>query len=189
MRGKKKRRKVILSIIIILIVLLAAMISGGVALPKHYYGDKTEILKSAAAQTEKALIVYQPSLTSASHDIAYAIAGGLNASGYEVTVSYPGEHLSTDISAYSIIVFGSPNYGGSVAVPLTEYVKQIDDFTGKKVILFSTFGLDGSIKSELDKLEALLHGIEPYATVKYRFNEDETNNAAAYQLGVDAAGT
>lgn len=179
--------KIILIVIIVLIILVAALVTGGMALVKHYYGDRTEILKSASMQAKMALVVYQPSLTPASHDVAYSIATGLNDSGYEVTVSNPGKHLSADISKYSIIVFGSPNYGSSVAEPLTEYVKQIDDFTGKRVILFSTSGAT-VIMPELEKLAGLLHGTKPYSMVKYQFNESGKYKAAAYQLGVEAAG-
>ena len=190
--NKKKGRKAMWIAILVpvgIIALIAGSVGAGFSIMKHEYGARPEMLMSTLDNPERALVVYQPSVTSASSDVAHAIAKGLNDAGYEVTLNTPGMHLSTDISGYSIVVFGSPNYGGSLAVPLTEYVKQIDDFTGKKVILFSTFGLDGSIKPELDKLAALLYGIEPYATVKYRFNEEETNNAAAYQLGVDVAGT
>lgn len=170
-----------------IVILLGALVAGGFALMKHDYGDRTEILKSLPETSNRALVVYQPSVTPASSDVAHAIAKGLNDSGFEVLLSTPGKHLSTDMSDYSVIVLGSPNYGGSVAEPLTNYVKQISDFTGKKVILYSTSG-GVEIMSELEKLKELLHGAEPYKLVKFQFNETEKNKAAAYQLGVDAAG-
>ncbi len=178
--------KTILIVVVLLIILIAVLVVGGFTIMKHDYGDRTEVLKSTSTQPRKALVVYQPSLTSASHDVAYAIAGGLHDSGYEVTISNPGTHLSTDISQYPIVVFGSPNYGSSVADLLTEYVKQIADFSGKRVVLFSTSGAIG-IMPELEKLAALLHGVQPYAMVKFKFTDEEKNKTAAYQLGVDAA--
>ncbi len=188
MKTHKKGRALKITLITIasLVILIAAMVGGGMAVMKHEYGDRTEVLKSTSAQTEKALVVYQPSLTEASHDVAYSIARGLNDSGYEVTITNPGKHLSTDISKYGIIVFGSPNYGGSVAEPLSEYIRRIDDFTGKRVILFSTSG-GTDIMPELEKTAALLHGTKPYSMVKYPFTEGEKNKAAAYQTGVEAA--
>lgn len=185
-RGKRRGLKVTLIVLATLVVLIVLMVAGGMALMKHAYDDRTEILNSALAQPQKALVVYQPSLTTASHDVAYSIARGLNDAGYEVTISNPGEHLSTDISKYTVVVFGSPNYGGSVAEPLSEYIKQISEFTGKRVILFSTSGAAVNMP-ELEKLAALLHGTKPYSMAKYPFNEGQKNKAAAYQLGVEAA--
>jgi flavorubredoxin len=185
-RSKRKGLKVILTVVIVLIVLIVAAVAGGMILMKYDYGDRTEILVSSLPSPDRALVVYQPSLTAASHDVAYAIARGLNDFGYAVTVTNPGRHLPADITAYSIVVLGSPNYGSSVADALTEYVSKIDDFSGKRVILYSTSGAV-TVMPELEKLRLLLHGEEPYAMVKFQFRESEKNEAEAYQLGLNAA--
>ena len=177
----------VLIVIVSIVVLIGTSVTGGLALMKHEYGDRTETLKSALATPKKALIVYQPSVTSASSDVAHAIAKGLNDAGYEVTLNTPGKHLSADISVYSIVVFGSPNYGGSPCEALLNYMKQIEDFTGKRILLFSTSG-SAEGRLEFDKLEALLHGMKPYRTIKLAAGETEKNKATAYQLGADAAG-
>lgn len=167
-------------------VLLGASIAGGFALMKHEYSDRTQILKSESASAMKALVVYQPSITSASSDVAHAIAEGLNHAGFEVTLNTPGKHLSADISGYSVIVFGSPNYGGSPCEPLMDYMKRLEGLTDKRVLLFSTSG-SAEGRLEFDKLETLLHGIKPYKIAKYQASEGEQNKVAAYQLGIEAA--
>jgi flavorubredoxin len=185
----RTRKKVLIAMIITvsLITIIGALVAGAFALMKHDYGDRTEILEASSEMTKKALVVYQPSITSASSDVAHAIAAGLNDSGFEVKLSNPGKHLSADISAYSIIVFGMPNYGGSVVEPLSDYIQSIDDFSDKRIILFSTSGGISNML-EIEKLAALLGGAEPYKAVKYKSSEGEKNISAAYQLGVEAAG-
>jgi flavorubredoxin len=145
------------------------------------------VLLSTSEKPVMALVVYQPSVTSASSDVAHAIARGLNDAGCEVTLNTPGEHLSADISGYSIVVFGSPNYASSPGVPLLDYLKRIKDFTGKKVILFSTAG-SAEGRLDLEKMEALLQGVEPYDTIKLAAGETEANKETAYQFGVDLVG-
>ncbi len=170
-----------------IIALLAGSVGAGFSIMKYEYDAKPEVLKSTLDNPERALVVYQPSVTSASSDVAHAIAKGLNDAGYEVALNTPGKHLSADISGYSIVVFGSPNYGGSPGEALLNYMKQVKDFTDKRVLLFSTSG-SAEGRLEFDKLEALLHGMKPYKTIKLAAGETEKNKATAYQLGVDAAG-
>ena len=186
-RKGKKAMWIAILVPVGMIVLIACSVIAGFSIMKHEYGDRREVLKAASDNSEKALVVYQPSVTSASSDVAHAIAKGLNDGGCEVTLNTPGKHLSADISSFSVVVFGSPNYGGSPGGPLLDYMKQISDFSGKRVLLFSTSGsADGRL--EFDKLEALLHGIQPYETIKLKANETEKNKEKAYRLGVAAAG-
>lgn len=170
-----------------IIVLIASSVGVGFSIMKHEYGDRREVLMSKSDNLEKALIVYQPSLTPASSDVAHAIAKGLNDAGYEVTLNTPGKHLSADISDYAIVVFGSPNYGGSPGEPLLNYMKRIESFTGKRAILFSTSG-SAEGRLEFDKMEALLHGVKPYKTIKFAANETEKNKTTAYKFGVGCGG-
>lgn len=188
--NKRKGRKAMWIAILVpvgLIVLIVGSVGVGFSIMKHEYGARPEVLKSASNNSEKALVVYQPSITTASSDVAHAIANGLNDDGYEVTLNTPGKHLSVDISRYSLVVFGSPNYGGSPGEPLLDYMKRIGDFTGKRVLLFSTSG-SAEGRLEFIKMEALLHGTNPYKTIKLAVGETEKNKAAAYQFGLSGAG-
>lgn len=64
--------------------------------------------------------------------------------GRTITLNTPGKHLSSDISGYSIVVFGSPNYGGSPGEALLNYMKRIEDFTGSG---YSSFLRPGAPKA------------------------------------------
>lgn len=170
-----------------IIVLIVASVRVGFSIMKHEYDARPEVLLSTGEPHKKALVVYQPSVTEASSDVAHAIAQGINGAGYEVTLNTPGRHLTDDISDYSIIVFGSPNYGGSPGEPLLNYMKRIEDFSGKRICLFSTSG-SAEGRLEFEKMEALLQGIKPYNTIKLAASDAEANIVTAYQFGQDAAG-
>jgi flavodoxin len=184
---EKKAMWIAILVLVMTIALIAGSVGVGFSIMKHQYGERLEVLRSASDNPVKALVVYQPSMTSASSDVAHAIAKGLNDAGCEVTLNTPGEHLSADISGYSIVVFGSPNYGGSPGEPLLDYMKRIEGLTGKKVLLFSTSGSSEG-RLEFDKMELLLHGMKPYKTIKLVAGETEVNKVTAYQLGGDAVG-
>lgn len=185
-RNRRKRFQTVLIVITGFVLLLVVSVAAGLSLVKHVYSDRNEVMKSIVANPQRALIIYQPSVTSAASDVAHAIAKGLNDAGCEVTLNAPCKNLSADISGYSIVVFGSPNYGGSPGHALLDYLNQIEDFSGKRILLFSTSG-NPEGRLEFDKMEAALHGSEPYKMFKLAAGEIEKNIAYAYQLGVDAA--
>ncbi len=171
--------------ILSIVVLVSAAIVTGFSIMNHQYDPKLEMLETENEDSLKALVIYQPSITSASSDVAHAIAEGLNDSGYQVTLNTPGDHLSSDISEYSLVVFGSPNYGGSPAQALLSYLSRIEDFSETNIFLFSTSGsADGRL--EFDKIEALLQGILPIQTIKLQASNRENIDELAYQFGVDA---
>jgi hypothetical protein len=65
-------------------------------------------------------------------------------------------------------------------------MKKVGNYTGKRVILFSTSGVaEGRLEHE--NMMALLGGVTPYAVVKFVFTKTESNKAIAYQLGLDVA--
>lgn len=143
------------------------------------YGDHKEILNSDTGSSKKALVVYQPSRGKVTTEIAEKIAKGINDSGYEVTVNYPGEHLPKDISQYSIVVFGSPVYVGETSSTLAEYMNSIKDLSKQKILLFVTGGQLSN--GEVDKLEEQLGNVK--ATEKIGFKNGSSDDNAAYEAG------
>jgi flavodoxin len=156
----KKGVKILIIIGIVIVVLAAAFMITVKVLIDHNNkpaGTEKETL-SASGNSGKALVVYQPSKgTGITKNMAMQIAKGINSKGYEVTLSYPGKHLSMDISQYSIVVFGSPIYVGKASSVLKDYIKSIPDFTGKKVILFTSGSNDNS--KELNEIGSLLKNV------------------------------
>lgn len=131
----------------------------------------------------RALVVYYPSQTS--EEVALQMAKGIHDAGYDVIVDQPGPDLSTDLTPYNIVVLGSPVERFQVESDLINYVKRVGDFSGKKVILFSTGGL--GIKKELHSLEKLLGGVVPAVKVKFRIMKKESNGKQAYEIGNQVA--
>lgn len=113
-------------IVIGIFVLLSGITIGGMAFVissnNTYKGDTVNTMAGKDITSGKALLVYQPSARNTSAGIADQIARGLIDAGYEVTVSYPGKHMSPDVKDYSVIVFGSPVYMGIISDVLTDYM-------------------------------------------------------------------
>lgn len=175
-----------LIVIAAIVITIVAAVNWFMAMAKREYNDCTQIMAAETTNAEKALIVYQPGLTSAPADAATAIGKGLNDSGFEVTLTNPRQDLSADISDYAVVVLGMPNYGSSVPEALSNYLGRIDSFAGKRIIIFST---SGGIETqyELDKLSEMLKGETPFSSAKYQFKDKETIMKEGYQLGKEAA--
>lgn len=188
----KKLFKVLLIIVLVLLGLGVAFRFG----VEQYYRwvikanviehkDSEEVLKSTNANAKKALVIYQPSRTDKVKVLAYEIAKGINEQGYEVTLNYPGKFLPTDISEYSIIVFGTPVYETHPSSVLLDYMRSIKDCSEQKVILFAS----GYLKDtpELNTMKAALKGATPFAAIKYQQSSKEQNIKDAYELGKKVA--
>lgn len=149
-------------------------------LPK---GNHEEVLKSNRQPLGKALIIYQPSISDISSRMAHQIAKGLNDSGYEVTINYPGEKLTYDISNYQIVIFGSGAYWSHSSKALIDYMKSIKDYSLEKVVLYST-GIALDSPDEFDAMEETLNDVKPYKVFKFDANlKKEENEKTAYELG------
>lgn len=144
-------------------------------------GNKTIIIKTNSIAHSKALIVYQPSLMSDStKNAAYELARGLNGKGYEVTIAYPGKYLSTDLSSYKVVIFGSPVYIGQTSSVLNDYIKNIKNLKDQKILLFVTGGADDS--AQLNSLENLFTKAEAPMKISFKHN-DKDNKTKAFNLG------
>ena len=138
--GGKIMVKVVTGFVIIIIITIIIAVNWAIKMSKAEHGDNPIILQSKEINPKKALVIYQPSLTKASYIVAHSIAQGLNDSGLEATINYPGKHLSSDVSHYSVIAFGGPVYGGSVPKALIDYIERIEGFSNQRIVLFSTAG-------------------------------------------------
>jgi flavodoxin len=168
--------------VVLLIVGMMAVMFFLTSSNNAYKGEYTNVLKSTAPSAKKALVVYQPSRSKEFAKIADQLAKGLNESGYEVTVSYPGKHLSADVKDYSVLAFGSPIYMGKPSTALTDYMKQIKDFSNKRVIAFSIGSLESTTEFEIFKTN--LSGGEIYKQIKF-IAKDKSDEEKAYKLGLE----
>ena len=146
-------------------------------------GNKTVILNTNSAPHSKVLIVYQPSLmTDSTKNIAYDLAKGLNSKGYDVTIAYPGKYLSTDLSSYKVVVFGSPVYIGQTSSVLNDYIKSVKNLKDQRILLFVTGGADDS--EQLNSLEKLFTNTESPMKMSFKYN-DKDNKTKAFNLGAE----
>lgn len=144
-------------------------------------GSNVEVLSSSRQSPKKALIIYQPGISDISSKTAHQIARGLNDGGYEVTLNYPGNHLSADVTRYSLLIFGSPVYSGQPSKALTDYMSKIKVSPSCRIVLYSTGGF--KFYMELDTMEKSLNRIKVYKKIKFITSTKKENDAIAYGLG------
>ncbi len=179
----KIMKRVLISLIVLL-VLVMLLFSWFVKGNSKDYGENSKVLKSDKVSNKKALVVYQPSKSKLTKKIAEQIAQGIKDEGYEVTLNYPGKHMTEDISQYSIIVFGSPVYVGGTSSTLDNYMKSIKYFSNKKILLFVTGAqLENN---ELNKMEKNLGKVK--ATEKVGFKNGMDDESKGYEIGKKFAG-
>lgn len=143
------------------------------------YGNNEKVLKSNKVNAKKALVVYQPSRSKLTDGIAESIAKAINEEGYEVTINYPGKHMTTDVSQYSIVVLGSPVYVGQTSSTLSDYMKSIKCSPDQKIMLFVTGAQLNN--GELDKMEKQLGGGK--VAEKAGFKNGTKDVSKAYEEG------
>lgn len=175
---------IVIGILFLLIVIFVAVMAFIVSSNSRDKGEYSKVLAGPDSSAPKALIVYQPTISGTGRTIAEQLAAGLNTAGYEVTITYPSAKLPADISAYSIVTFGSSVYAGQPSSVLTKYMNRINDYSGKKVALYSIGSADNT--PELDVLEACVKGADEIT--KTKFKTGVKNNAEiALQFGTGLA--
>ncbi|HEY8392529.1 MAG TPA: hypothetical protein VIL83_07370 [Capillibacterium sp.] len=166
----------------VLMLLLAGVVSAA-GKPK---GNKEQVLPGKGDKPKKALIIYQPALTKVTTRRAQELAAGLNAGGFEVTLNHPGKHLTTDLSGYDLVIFGSPTYAGQLTKALRDYLAEAAPVLAKaagetpRIVIFATGGLEET--EEFDRLAGLLTGLNVVKKVKFT-----PKGPDAYNLGLELA--
>lgn len=182
-----KKKSILFKVIKVILVSFVIFMIGAISLFKWIDATNTkvhaskEIKLTSAASDKKALIIYQPARTNITKDIAMAIGDTLNKSGYEVTINYPSEEISKDLSDYKVIVFGTPIYFDKYSVVLEKYMKSIKDYTGKKVMVFGTGGIKEKTKAISD-LEAIVSSASKVKSLKLIKGETSVATAGIAEL-------
>lgn len=174
-------KKVVIGIVILVVAAIVAIVVAMGLVNKQKVSNE-KVLPSKNTSIKKALIIFQPSMSDVTSLMANSIAKGLNDGGYEVTLNYPGKGLSSDISQYSVVVFGSPVYAGKPLTIVTDYISRIKDFSDKRIVLFST-GADALNQGELETMEKSISGIKAYKKIKFISSSKEKSKNNAYNLG------
>lgn len=181
---KKKRLKKAALVIVVTIVIIGLGSFAGIQYVTSAGNVKhksNETILPSQGSSLSAFVIYQPGRSEFAKDIANNLAKGLNDSGYEVTINYPGEFLPSDLGDYDIIALGTTVYNGNFSPVLGDYISGIKNIDNSKVLIYST-GMMTDNTSELDGLSKLLYRKADYLE-KFYSNEQETEVKRAYEFG------
>ncbi len=135
---EKKWKKMVLTSSII-IILIAASVSVFV-LYKANSDFVSEINVLNPNGSESTLILYHPGVSSVTEDAVYAFGEGLVENGWRVEVTTASDQAPTDLSKYSLLVLGSPVYGGSPSASIKRHLERIGDLQEIETVLVITSG-------------------------------------------------
>jgi flavodoxin len=170
---------IFVGVIVVVAVILMILVKVMVGENNKDKGEYRKVLSAEVADAPKALVVYQPTVGDSGKTIAERIAAGLNENGYEVTLAYPSEKLSSDISAYDIVVLGSGVYAGKSSKALRDYVSSVDSFSGKTIFLYSVGSME--TMEELDEFGAEIEGSNGLITFKFQSTDKDAGDKAYAQ--------
>jgi menaquinone-dependent protoporphyrinogen IX oxidase len=147
----RKMLKVIL--IIIAVIVVATLIGIGLCFSDvaAYTATGSKTLSPSGSSVGKAIVVYDPGLSGASHSIAEKIAGDLKAKGYTVNLAGIKSRAAANTSGYSVIVVGGPIYGGKPTGSVNGFLSKLNPVQGTKVGVFGS----GSFSVSSDKVVLL----------------------------------
>lgn len=169
--------------------LFMLLMVGVISVVNRPRGAKEEVIPGKEGISKKALIIYQPGISKFTTKMARQLAKGINAGGYEVVLNHPGNHLTTDLSEYALVVFGSPVYAGQISSTLSKYMERVSlEMAGvstTRIVLFSTGSLEQT--EEIDRITETLNRLKVVKKVKFMTGAKEENDKIAYDLGMELA--
>ena len=164
---------VVAAVALVGISLRVAFMRGPGALSVHR-DDSRQVLSCNADNARKALIVYQPVGNGRTNAVADKMGETVRGKGYDVEMNVPGDFLPKDLSAYSLVAFGSPVYAGQVSTVLTDYMKSVKGLPKDRVVIFSVGGVVDE-GPELSALKQALNGVEPGLAIKFNVGKEDSN--------------
>ena len=128
---------------IIALVLLAVLITLGILSAYAIYKMNTDVVSDITVLNPNGtkgtvLVVYHPGISDFQTRVTNAFANGLVSNGYRVEVTTASGQAPTDLSKYSLLVLGSPTYGGSPSQPFSRYLSSLGDLKGKPTAVICT---------------------------------------------------
>jgi len=111
--------------------------------------SEIDVINADGSKT--ALIVYQPGFSSFPRDVSYAFAEGLASSGWRVEITTASPQAPSDLSKYSLLVLGYPNYGSTPGTAIVSYVNRVENLDGINTVIISCAG--GTSTASIDTLK------------------------------------
>lgn len=128
----------ILGIGILLIVVVALSAVAFISFNMGNMATISETLDVKGTIVGNALVVYDPSITTNTKNVASMIANELQAKGYKVELAGIKSVNAGNTSGYDIIVIGGPIYGGESGAAVKAYLKALKPSQGTKIGVFAT---------------------------------------------------
>ncbi len=124
----KMRKKILL---VIALALIAIVAGGGAWFLSAFNKDvASPVVVINPGGVERALVVYQPGLSSGPRDASYAFAEGLASAGWRVEVTTASQEAPSDLSGYGLLVLAFPIYGGQPGEAVLRYAARLGDLQG-----------------------------------------------------------
>jgi len=106
--------------------------------------NSVEIVRDLEVQnpdgtTGTVFVVFRPGLTGFNEGVVNDFVRGLVDSDWRVEVTTSSSETPTNVTAYDLIVLGSPTNGAKPHASMLEYLTRVD-FLGKPVVLILTSG-------------------------------------------------
>lgn len=177
----KKILKIVAIVLVSIIALGIVWFAWASQANKKKLSSNEKVYEATDSNAKNALLVYQKSRTSYASDVAASIANGLVAEGYQVTVNYPGDFVGTDLSAYDLVVFGTPIYMSQISSNLSDYINSVENWGQAKVVYYRT-GMLESTPDEDKAINELFEGKPLAGTTKiiqseYKADKNVATNA------------
>lgn len=123
------------------IILVVVVAFAAVAFISYDTGNRaavSETLNPNGTIMGNALVVYDPSITGNTKNVASTIASDLQARGYKVELAGIKSVKAGNTSGYNVIVIGGPIYGGNSGAAVKAYLETLKPAEGTKIGVFAT---------------------------------------------------
>lgn len=122
----------------LVIVLLTVGIIGLIPYDMDNRAHASETLNPDGTAVGNALVVYDPSITGTTKEVATIVASDLQSKGYKVDLAGIKSEKAQNISLYDVIVIGGPIYGGVASAEVKSYLETLKPPNGAKIGVFAT---------------------------------------------------
>jgi len=143
----RKAFKIAVAVIITIIVLAVAFVGVAFLDLAAYTATGSQNLTPTGTSLGKAIVVYDPGLSSAAKGVADKVASDLQSSGYTVTLAGIKSPAAANASNYAVIVVGGPVYGGSLTSSVRDFLKGLKPYQSslpEGTLIFNKVGIFGS---------------------------------------------
>ncbi len=173
----------IVGIGIILVIIIALGAIGFISYDMGNRATISETLNPNGTILGNALVVYDPSITGNTKNVASIIAGDLQAKGYKVDLVGIKNPKALNTSVYSVIVVGGPIYGGNSGEAVKKYLETLKPAEGTKTGVFATGDPhttdEATIKTHLAPIPEN-STLQINAVMAFTMNDDKTKKCIVF---------